>query len=121
MNDRIKQVRRDAHLTQEIFARRIGVQKSAVSRLESGINRPSEQTTKLICREFLINPDWLKTGEQPMKIPANEAALAKISRLYAGDNEFAKRVLDGLADLPPETWAALEAFFAHRDAKKDRP
>ena len=35
--------------------------------LESGRNAPSEQTIKLICFEFGINENWLRTGEGEMK------------------------------------------------------
>ena len=65
MNERIKEVRLDERMTQEEFARRICIGKSALSRLESGVNNPSDQTIKLICSEFGINQSWLETGEGP--------------------------------------------------------
>lgn len=39
----------------------------SVSKLENGINNPSNQTILSICREFGINEIWLRTGEGEMK------------------------------------------------------
>lgn len=66
MNARIKEIRNSVHMTQEEFANRICIGKSALSRLESGVNNPSDQTIKLICSEFGIRREWLETGEEPM-------------------------------------------------------
>ena len=67
MKDRIKQVRQFNHLTQEVFASRIGITKSSVSLIESGKNNPSDQTIKLICSEFGIRREWLEFGHEPMR------------------------------------------------------
>lgn len=66
MNARIKEIRNSVHMTQEEFANRICIGKSALSRLESGVNNPSDQTIKLICSEFGIRREWLETGAEPM-------------------------------------------------------
>lgn len=66
MKDRIKKVRKSNYLTMEQFGNRIGITKSSVSLLESGKNSPSEQTIKLICKEFNIDIEWLRTGKGEM-------------------------------------------------------
>lgn len=63
MKNRIKQIRKDNILSMEEFAKRIGITRSSVSRIESGENNPSEQTIILICKEFGINKEWLLTGK----------------------------------------------------------
>ena len=63
MNNRIKEVRLGAKLNQEAFGKRLKITKASISRLESGINNPSDQTISLICSEFNINEHWLRTGE----------------------------------------------------------
>ena len=55
MNDRIKVIRKEAGLSQEAFGEKIGVGKTAISKIEKGENSPSEQTIKSICREFNVN------------------------------------------------------------------
>lgn len=63
MKNRIKEIRIKNKLSMEKFGERIGITKSSVSLLESGRNNPSEQTLKLICKEFSVNYEWLVTGE----------------------------------------------------------
>lgn len=67
MNTRIKELRKSLNLTQEEFANRLAITKASVSRLESGVNNPSDQTIKLICSEFGIRREWLELGHEPMK------------------------------------------------------
>ena len=66
MNERIKQLRKDLNLTQEAFASKIGIGKSALSRIESGFNNPSDQTVMLICQTFGVRREWLEHGDGPM-------------------------------------------------------
>ncbi len=120
IRERIKGIREDLNLTQTEMGERLGVQKSAISKMEKGENGVTEQTIKLICREFSINPDWLKNGVEPMKMPANEADMGKMERIMYGDNEFVKSVFRGLADLPVEAWKDIEAWL-DKYIKEDRP
>ena len=110
MESRIKQVRKEAQLSQEAFGKCIGITGASVSRLESGENSPSEQTLRLICREFGISYPWLKHGAEPMKMPAQEVDMGKLERIMNGDNTFAKFVFRYLADLPEASWRELETL-----------
>lgn len=88
MKDRIKKIRADNRLSMEKFGERIGITKSSVSLLESGKNNPSEQTIKLICKEFSINKEWLLTGKGDMyDVPEDEVAEAA-SDLLEESNPF---------------------------------
>lgn len=62
MNERIKEIRKTFGLSLEAFGERIGISKTSVSRLEKNERNPSKQTIKLICKEFKINQNWLKSG-----------------------------------------------------------
>ena len=72
MNNRIKELRKSVSMTQEDFANRLAITKASVSRIESGVNNPSDQTIKLICSEFGVRREWLELGHEPMY--AKEAA-----------------------------------------------
>lgn len=88
MKDRIKKIRADRKLSMEKFGERIGITRSSVCKLENGENNPSEQTIKLICKEFGINKEWLLTGTgDPEDIPEDETA-AVVSDLLEEDNPF---------------------------------
>ena len=67
--------------------------------LESGRNKPSEQTIRLICREFNINYLWLTTGEDPMYVPQERISLAKMERIMEGHNPYVKAIFMELADM----------------------
>lgn len=66
--DRLKAVRTDCGLNQIEFSKRIGVTNAHISRMEKGITIPSDSLTKLICKEFGVNEEWLKAGIDPMYI-----------------------------------------------------
>ncbi|MDY5819629.1 MAG: helix-turn-helix transcriptional regulator [Treponema sp.] len=111
MNERIKQVRLSAKLSQTEFAEKILVSRSAVCKMESGENSPSEQTVKLICQEFNVNGDWLRTGNGEMFVELSKdeqisAMLGEIQRL--GDENFKYRLVSALCKLSESDWTALE-------------
>lgn len=59
-------LRKKLKLSQEEFGGRLGVGKSAISYLESGRSKLTEQMILLICKEFNVNEEWLRTGEGEM-------------------------------------------------------
>lgn len=63
---RIKELRSTLNLSMEAFGNKIGVTKSSISKLEKSENNPSEQTLKLICREYNVNYLWLTEGSGDM-------------------------------------------------------
>lgn len=60
--ERVKEIRKALGLSQEAFGERIGISDPAVSKIEKGINIPSEQTIRSICREFNVDYFWLTEG-----------------------------------------------------------
>ena len=102
---RIKQVRKEAGLTQQKFADRIGCKQNTVAQYETDRNPPIDPVIKSICREFNISEAWLRNGEEPKNADeARRKALAKaVGKARArGDPYIAilqKAVLD-LADEP---------------------
>lgn len=88
MNQRIKEVRRSLGLSQEEFGRRLGITKSAVSRIESSSNGASGQTVKSICREFNIEYGWLTTGQGEMFAENDDQVTKLVDTVLAGENEF---------------------------------
>ncbi len=111
MNDRIKQTRKDANLSMEKFGEKIGITKSSVSLLESGKNSPSEQTIKLICKEFDINEDWLRTGEGDMyKNRTRNQEIQNFANdiMEEADESFKKRFFQALSKLNESDWVTIE-------------
>lgn len=73
---RIRQVR--GKVSQEEFARRLGISKGALGCYERGVNCPNVEVVLGICRLCRISVEWLMTGSGPMMAPApREAAPAQ--------------------------------------------
>ena len=68
MNERIKKLRKALELTQQEFADKIGTKRNTVANYETNRNEPSNSVISLICREFCVNEQWLRTGEGEMFI-----------------------------------------------------
>lgn len=111
MNQRIKEVRRSLGLSQEEFGRRLGITKSAVSRIESSLNGASGQTVKSICREFSIDYAWLTTGQGEMFVENDDQITKLIDTVLAGENEFARAIFRGFAQFSAEDWQQLHGLI----------
>lgn len=66
MKNRIKQIRKYFDYTQQEFADRLKIKGNAISQYESGRNKPIDAVVSLICREFNVNEEWLRTGDGEM-------------------------------------------------------
>lgn len=91
--ERIKDVRNSLGLTLEKFGEKLGVTKTAISRLEKGERSLTEQMTKSICREFSVDYMWLTTGEGEMFVESDDDFFERIDRIMAGENETRKNMI----------------------------
>lgn len=65
-NNRIKELRKTLNLSQDAFGEKLGIKKSAVSKIEKGENGLKDQLAKLICRTFNVDYLWLTEGKGEM-------------------------------------------------------
>ena len=113
MKTRIKKIRNQFGLTQEDFGKKIGIGKTSVSKLETGENKPSDQTIMLICREFNINENWLRDGVEPMYVKSSpyERAYNRFGYMMENSAPSKKAALSMLLELlysvPDETWDSI--------------
>ncbi len=114
MNERIKELRKALGLTLDKFGERIGVQKTAISKIERGANGVTKQMFKCICREFNVNENWLRTGEGEMfvqKTLDDEIASFIQSIQLEKDDSFKKKFIKMLSSLDEADWTKLETMF----------
>lgn len=113
MNERIKEVRKSLGLTQQEFADRIGVKRNTVATYEGGRNIPIDSVVSLICKEFNVNEEWLRTGEGEMfqDLSQGELAAKVVGEALANDNEFIQSVFISLGKLTPTEWKVVEKFI----------
>lgn len=103
MNDRIKQVRLALGLSQEEFGNRLGVGRGAITNIELNKVSPKPYFVDLICRQFGVDEEWLKTGEGDMFLELSKnAQLNQIfEEIQLSDDELIKSIVRtywGLSD-----------------------
>lgn len=121
MKDRIKKIRADMGLSMEKFGEKIGITRSSISLLESGKNSPSEQTIRLICKEYGINENWLRNGEGEMRKTRTrnqEIGAFMNDVMDLPDKTFKKRFIESLSKLGEEDWETIEKI-AQKLLKED--
>lgn len=115
MNNRIKELRKSVSMTQEDFANRLAITKASVSRIESGVNNPSDQTIKLICSEFGVRREWLELGHEPMysKEAASEpeALVPDLLAILADHPSVLNLLQRMIGHMTPADWDRLNALI----------
>ena len=101
MNVRIKQLRKAANLTQQEFADRLKIKRNTVATYEAGKSIPSDAAVALICREFHVNDEWLRTGSGEMFENAPCSALDVLAEEY-GLSDAAYIMVEKFITLRPE-------------------
>ncbi len=122
--ERIKDVRNSLGLTLEKFGEKLGVTKTAISRIEKGERSLTEQMTKSICREFSVDYMWLTTGDGEMFVESDDDFFERIDRIMAGENESRKNMIKTLlyaSDADIEAFDRLVDYYIslRADNKKD--
>ena len=110
MNERIKQIRRELGLTQAEFAERIGLKQNSIALIESGKRNISDQAVLSICREYVVNEEWLRTGDGDKFIPDSNDELEALAKKY--DLSNADQVLiEKYVNLKPGSREAIINFI----------
>ena len=123
VGERIKKVRKEKDLTQQVFADRIGMKRNSIALLESGRNNPSYQTIRSICREFGVREEWLRDGKGSMfiSLPKNKRLEQDLRKFLTRENDsFGERLISLLLRLEPSQWEVLERYARELVEKKER-
>lgn len=94
MKDRFKILRKTLKLSQNEIGEKLGVTRSAISRLESGDINFTEQMTKSICREFNVDYIWLTTGKGEMFADLPETIIDELCIQYDLDEDDRKIITE---------------------------
>jgi transcriptional regulator with XRE-family HTH domain len=112
MKDRIRQIRKNAGLTQVEYGRRLGVAGNTVTNYENGMREPSNAIITAICREFNVNEEWLRTGKGSMYLEMSRAELAAkiVGSALDTDDDFVLNTFVALGQLTPAEWDVIKKF-----------
>lgn len=122
LNERLKKIRKELDLTQQEFADKIGVKRNTIATYESGRNEPIDAVVSLICREFNVNEEWLRTGKGEMFVDlTRDEEIARFVGELLKDEEdsFKRRLISGLVALDDKGWDVLENFLDSIQKKRD--
>lgn len=112
--ERVKKLRKELGLTLEKFGQPLGVGKTALSRIENGVNNLTEQMALAICRTYDVRREWLVDGVGEMwigKTLDEEIAEFLTNVTMEGDEGFKHRLVAALARLDANGWKALEGLI----------
>lgn len=111
INDRVKILRKELKLTLKEFGEKLGIQSSAVSKIERGENGVTDSNIKSICREFSVDYIWLTTGEGEMFKDSDDTFLERIDRIMADENSLHKNIIRAAVNLDVEDLEAIERII----------
>ena len=113
LKDRLKKLRKTLDMTQQSFADKIGMKQNTIAQYEMGRTVPSDAIIFSICREFDVNEDWLRNGNEPMFIEIPEEDMfSRAAAECIKDND--KTAMEGLIlwrSLPPDARKRVEDYL----------
>lgn len=113
MNERIKALRKELKMSQDVFAEKLGLTKNYISLVENGNRNLSEQSIKVLCSILNVNEEWLRTGNGKMfKSRTREQEIGAFVNevMELNDDGFEKKLVSALARLEPKDWECLESI-----------
>ena len=119
---RIEEVRKNHQLTAASFATKIGVQRSAISHILSGRNKPSLEFLMKIHDSFdEVNLEWLILGKpsplsQDLEIPANP----EINQLANVLDNFLPESKSDISNESESAEAPKEIIYLYENGKFER-
>ena len=120
---RIEEVRKNNQLTASSFATKIGVQRSAISHILSGRNKPSLEFLMKIHDSFdEVNLEWLILGKptslsKNLEIPANHTEINQLTNVL--DNMLPKSKSD-ISNESESAEAPKEIIYLYENGKFER-
>lgn len=106
--ERIKAIRKELGLTLEKFGEKLGVGKTAISKIEKNERNLTDQMTKAICREYNVDYDYLMYGEGDMFTDLPKTIVDELCMQFDLD-DFDRAVVEMYLDLPAELRQAIKA------------
>ncbi len=114
MNERIKELRKDANMTQQDFADKLGIKRNTLAQYEIGRNLPIDAVVKSICREFGVYETWLREGIPPKYIEKDDSFAECVEDMMTTDTPFydmIKEILITYQKLDDKSQAVLDHYI----------
>ena len=106
--ERVLEIRKVLGLTMDKFGEKLGVQKSAISKIEKDKVNLSDQMVKLICREYNVNYDWLMDEDGEMFSDLPQTVLDELCSQYELD-DLDRFIVELYVGLPKDVRDGIKA------------
>ena len=106
--ERVLEIRKVLGLTMDKFGEKLGVQKSAISKIEKDKVNLSDQMVKLICREYNVNYDWLMDDDGEMFSDLPQTVLDELCSQYELD-DLDRFIVELYVGLPKDVRDGIKA------------
>ena len=118
LGNRIKEVRKSQSLTQQEFAKALGISAGYVSEIEQGNKMPGSEVLISLKMAYSINSDWLLTGEGEMRKGERPQGVAEgLAPYYTGDAEL-REICDWLKENPGDKKAVSKLIQLLKSKKE---
>lgn len=124
INERIRALRKELGMNQTEFAERIALSQSHLTSVELGKKSVTDRTIKLICIEFGISEDWLRTGKEPKYLDDDDSSLFRqaAAGIEMADDKRAMAALEVYWSLSPDdkkiVWKMFDQIYEKAHKKK---
>ncbi len=110
MDKRLRLLREKIGISRAAFGQRICVSGDVINNLERGRVEIKEHILKLICSEFSVNEDWLRTGKGEMFLKTPSITMEQLKKEFNLD-EFSYNLVYKYLTLPPSQREKVRDFF----------
>ena len=110
---RLRQLRKERHITQDALAEKLKLTKQAVSQWERGIREPNFETLEMIADYFNVDTDYLIGREDHTTLLLNGDEHKLVEHFRNLSPEYREAILQGPSSpIPPAEMAHLEKYRA---------
>lgn len=106
--ERVKEIRTVLSLTLEKFGEKLGVGKTAISKIEKNERSLTDQMAKSICREYNVNYDWLMDEDGEMFSDLPQTVLDELCLQYELD-DLDRFIVELYVGLPKDARDGIKA------------
>ena len=115
--ERVREIRKALGLTLEKFGEKLGVGKTAISKLEKNERNLTDQMSISICREFNVSYDYLIYGDGDMFDNVPQTILDELCQQYDLD-DLDRKILDLYVSFPKELRDTLKNYIREHFLKE---
>ena len=114
--ERVREIRKALGLTLEKFGEKLGVGKTAISKLEKDERNLTDQMAKAICRDYNVSYDYLIYGDGEMFDNLPQTILDELCQQYDLD-DLDRQIIDLYVSFPKELRDKIKNYIREHFTK----